>query len=416
MSDFNCYNISTERKDYVYQGRYPFMLIQFSTQNHRSIKENAVISFAASKDKSLESYLLHPDEKKALLPAIALYGANAAGKSNMLHALMTMKDMVIGEASKIAKGQKLPWEPFGDTRTPTSFETVFIYHGIRYAYGYSFDAGKIYTEYLYHWPNGREALIFSREGDKYEFRENVNEQITLSNRTPDNKLYLVSSNDWNLPQTENAYKWFLEKLTFLMEQVPSASETVAQIVSGDEKKARILKELLLADLGISDVTVKNISGKVPVITTTHRVIGEDGSVDHFQLLMDQESSGTQRFFARIGGWLQALEDGALLIVDEIEDSLHPLLTKRLIEMVQDNTINTNGAQLLFTTHDAMLLDLTFFRRDQIWFAEKDEKTCATELYSLATFSPRKGENIRKGYLQGRFGAIPFIGGDGLWQE
>lgn len=392
------------------------MLIQFSIENHRSIKDNAVISFAASKDKSLESYLLLPDERKPLLPALALYGANAAGKSNVLHALMTMKDMVIGESAKISKGQKLPWEPFGDTTDPTSFEIVFIYRGVRYAYGYSFDAKKIYTEYLYHWPNGREALIFSRENGKYEFRENVNEQITLSNRTPDNKLYLVSSNDWNLPQTENAYKWFLEKLTFLMEQTPSTSETVAQIVSGDEKKARILKELLLADLGISDVTVKNISGKAPVITTTHRVIGEDGSVDHFQLLMDQESSGTQRFFARIGGWLQALENGALLVVDEIEDSLHPLLTKRLIEMVQDNSVNTNGAQLLFTTHDAMLLDLTFFRRDQIWFAEKDEKTCATELYSLASFSPRKGENIRKGYLQGRFGAIPFIGGDGLWQE
>ena len=335
------------------------MLIQFSIENHRSIKDSAVISFAASKDKSLESYLLHPDEKRALLPAIAIYGANAAGKSNVLHALMTMKDMVVGEAAKISKGQKLPWEPFGGTTTPTSFEIVFIYHGIRYAYGYSFDAKKIYTEYLYHWPNGREALIFSRENGVYEF---------------------------------------------------------AQIVSGNEKKARILKELLLADLGISDVTIKNISGKAPVITTTHRVIGADGSVEHFQLLMDQESSGTQRFFSRIGGWLQALEDGALLVVDEIEDSLHPLLTKRLIEMVQDNTINTEGAQLLFTTHDAMLLDLTFFRRDQIWFAEKDERSCATELYSLASFSPRKGENIRKGYLQGRFGAIPFIGGDGLWQE
>lgn len=392
------------------------MLIQFSIENHRSIKKNAVISFAASKDKSLEANLLHPDEKKTLLPAIALYGANAAGKSNVLHALMTMKDMVIGEASKVSKGQKLPWEPFGDTTTPTTFEIVFIYQGVRYAYGYSFDDKKIYTEYLYYWPNGREALIFSRENGKYEFRENVNEQLTLSNRTPDNKLYLVSSNDWNLPQTENAYKWFLEKLTFLMEEEPATSETVAQIISGDEKKARILKELLLADLGITDVTVKNISGKTPVITTTHRIIAEDGSVEHFQLLMDQESSGTQRFFARIGGWLQALENGALLVVDEIEDSLHPLLTKRLIEMVQDNSVNTNGAQILFTTHDAMLLDLNFLRRDQIWFADKDEKTCATELYSLASFSPRKGENVRKGYLQGRFGAIPFIGGDAQWQN
>lgn len=392
------------------------MLIQFSIENHRSIKKNAVISFAASKDKSLEANLLRPDEKKTLLPAIALYGANAAGKSNVLHALMTMKEMVIGEASKVSKGQKLPWEPFGDTTIPTTFEIVFIYQGIRYAYGYSFDDKKIYSEYLYYWPNGREALIFSRENGKYEFRENVNEQLTLSNRTPDNKLYLVSSNDWNLPQTENAYKWFLEKLTFLMEEEPATSETVAQIISGDEKKARILKELLLADLGITDVTVKNISGKTPVITTTHRIIGEDGSVEHFQLLMDQESSGTQRFFARIGGWLQALENGALLVVDEIEDSLHPLLTKRLIEMVQDNSINQNGAQILFTTHDAMLLDLNFLRRDQIWFADKDEKTCATELYSLASFSPRKGENVRKGYLQGRFGAIPFIGGDAQWQN
>lgn len=392
------------------------MLIQFTIENHRSIKESAVISFAASKDKSLEEYLLPLDAKKSLLPAIAIYGANAAGKSNVLHAMMMMRDMVVGEAAKASKGQKLPWEPFGSTKEPTSFEIVFTYQNVRYAYGFSFDDKKIYSEYLYHWPNGREALIFSRENDEYEFRENVNEQITLSNRTPENKLYLVSSNDWNLPQTENAYKWFLEKLTFLMEEEPATSETVAQIVSGDDKKARILKELLLADLGITDVTIKNLSGKNPTIMTTHRILREDESVEYFQLSMDQESAGTQHFFARIGGWLQALENGALLVVDEIEDSLHPLLTKRLVEMVQDKTVNTNGAQLLFTTHDAMLLDLDFFRRDQIWFAEKDDRSCATELYPLTSFSPRKGENVRKGYLKGRFGAIPFIGGDVLWQK
>ena len=375
------------------------MLIQFTVENHRSIKNSAVISFAASKDKSFDEYLLHPDEKKALLPVLAIYGANAAGKSNVLHAMMTMKEMVVGNAAKVSKGQKLPWEPFGGTKVSTSFEMVFIFQGVRYTYGFSFDV------------NGREALIFSRENGVYEFRENVNEQVTLSNRTPDNKLYLVSSNDWNLPQTENAYRWFLEKLTFLMDEEPATSETVAQIVSGDDRKARILKELLLADLGITDVTIKNTSGKIPVITTTHRIINEDGTTEYFQLLMEQESVGTQHFFARIGGWLQALENGALLVVDEIEDSLHPLLTKRLIEMVQDKAVNTKGAQLIFTTHDAMLLDLNFFRRDQIWFAEKNDETCATELYSLVSFSPRKGENVRKGYLQGRFGAIPFIGVD-----
>ena len=374
------------------------MLIQFTVENHRSIKNSAVISFAASKDKSFEEYLLHPDAKKTLLPALAIYGANAAGKSNVLHAMMTMKEMVVGNAAKASKGQKLPWEPFGGIKQPTTFEIVFIYQGIRYTYGFSFDAKKIYKEYLFHWPNGREALIFSREDGVFEFRENINEQMTLSNRTPDNKLYLVSSNDWNLPQTENAYRWFLEKLTFLMEEEPATSETVAQIASGDDKKARILKELLLADLGITDVALKNSSGKAPVITTTHRIINEDGTTEYFQLLMEQESAGTQHFFTRIGGWLQALENGALLVVDEIEDSLHPLLTRRLIEMVQDKAINTKGAQLIFTTHDAMLLDLNFFRRDQIWFAEKNDKTCATELYSLASFSPRKGENVRKAFV------------------
>lgn len=387
------------------------MLIQFIVENHRSIKNSAVISFEASKDKSFEEYLLHPDAKKTLLPALAIYGANAAGKSNVLHAMMTMKEMIIGDASKASKGQKLPWEPFGSIKEPTTFEIVFIYQGVRYTYGFSFDAKKIYKEYLFHWPNGREALIFSREDGVYEFRENINEQMTLSNRTPDNKLYLVSSNDWNLPQTENAYRWFLEKLTFLMDEEPATSETVAQIASGDDKKTRILKELLLADLGITDVTIKNSQGKIPVITTTHRIMNEDGSTEYFQLLMEQESAGTQHFFARIEGWLQALENGALLVVDEIEDSLHPLLTRQLIEMVQDKRINTKGTQLIFTTHDAMLLDLNFFRRDQIWFAEKNDRTCATELYSLASFSPRKGENVRKGYLQGRFGAIPFIEGN-----
>ena len=114
----------------------------------------------------------------------------------------------------------------------------------------------------------------------------------------------------------------------------------------------------LADLGITDVAIKNSQGKIPVITTTHRIMNEDGTTEYFQLLMEQESAGTQHFFARIGGWLQALEKGALLVVDEIEDSLHPLLTRRLIEMVQDKTINTKGAQLIFTTHDAMPVSYT----------------------------------------------------------
>ena len=172
------------------------MLLQFSVTNHRSIKDTAIISLKASTDKSLSDCLISPDEKKQLVPVLALYGANAAGKSNVLHALLLMREMVCGRYAKLLKGESLPQEPFAFTdqpTQPTSFEAIYFYGGIKYAYGFSFDKSKVLTEYLYHWPNGREALIFSREGNDYQFRENIQEQLTLSGRTAENRLYLSSS-------------------------------------------------------------------------------------------------------------------------------------------------------------------------------------------------------------------------------
>ena len=125
--------------------------------------------------------------------------------------------------------------------------------------------------------------------------------------------------------------------------------------------------------------------------------------------------GTKRFFSRIGLWMDALEKGAVLIVDEIEASMHPLLTEHLIKMIQNQSVNKNHAQLIFTTHNTNLLDQKMLRRDQIWFAEKDEESMETDVFALTEFSPRKEENIEKRYLQGRYGAVPFIGED-IWNE
>lgn len=394
------------------------MLLQFSVTNHRSIKDTAVISMLASKDKSLSESIISPDGKKELLPVIAIYGANAAGKSNLLHAILTMRDMVVGESAKSLKGQMLPQDPFvfGETQNaPTSFEMIYYYKGIKYAYGYSFNYRNILEEYLYHWPNNRELLVFQRNENKYSFRENINEQMTLASRTPDNRLYLVTSNEWNCPQTEMAFQWFQKQLTGFMGNEYTLPQTIAAIRSGKDSKKYILNEMLLADLGISDITVTGGSEN-PAVTTTHRLFDIDGKETAYELRLDQESQGTKRFFSRIGCWLEALKSGAVLIVDELEASLHPLLTRHLIEMMMDASINVNHAQLIFTTHDAGILDITLLRRDQIWFAEKNEKTAATEIYALSEFSPRKGENVHKGYLQGRYGAIPFIrGGDSPWE-
>lgn len=388
------------------------MLLQFSVTNHRSIKETAIISMKAAADKTMKEILISPDGKKELLPVMAIYGANAAGKSNVLHALLLMREMVCGIYAKPLKGTELPYEPFafvdGETE-PTELEIIYYYERIKYAYGFSFDRNKVISEYLYHWPNGREALIFSRENGKYEFRESIQEQLILARRTPDNRLYLTSSNEWNCMQTEKAYLWFQQKLCGLISTGGSNETTIDAIRESEQEKQRILKEMMLADLGICDIVLSG-SAEKPIVSTIHQLIDSEGNQKQYTLLLGQESMGTQRFFSRIGLWMEAMKSGAVLVVDEIEASMHPLLTRHLIEMIQDKAINQSHAQLIFTTHDTGLLDLTLLRRDQIWFAEKDENTMQTDIYALTEFSPRKQENIAKGYLQGRYGAVPFIGG------
>ena len=404
------------------------MLQQFSVTNHRSIRERTTISLLATRDSSLRDCILSPDETqrasrsashpygaKALVPVLALYGANAAGKSNLIHALLLMRSFVAGEHARPLKDAPLPQEPFAFTEgnsLPTTLEVIYYFEGVKYAYGFSFDRKKIIEEYLYHWPNGREALIFSRTGNNYQFRENISEQQTLAGRTPENRLYLVSSNEWNCPQTAKAYLWFTRKLSDLSGETLSFDQTLAALKQGENLKGKILHEMLVADLGIVDIRISD-SSDIPQITMVHQLQTADGDVKHYRLLLSQESQGTQRFFSRIGSWIQALEMGGVLIVDEIEASLHPLLTRHLIETIQDKSVNRNQAQLIFTTHDVGLLDQNLLRRDQIWFAQKDEKTAETEIYALTDFSPRKSENISRGYLQGRYGAIPFIGGSDI---
>lgn len=387
------------------------MLLQFSVTNHRSIKDQAIISMKANSDKSMMECLISPDGKKDMVPVMAIYGANAAGKSNILHAMLLMKDMVCGTYAKPLKGEELPQEPFAfqECEEPTSFEIIFYNNGIKYAYGYEFNRTRVLNEYLYHWPKGREAMIFNREDDKFEFRENIQEQLVLAKRTPENRLYLTSSNEWNCPQTEKAFSWFQNNIVGLTSSSSSNEVTVNAIRRGGVDKGVVLNEMLFADLGICDVILSGNDDK-PIISTVHQLEDEQGNKHKYSLQLNQESIGTQKFFSRIGSWMEAMKAGAVLIVDEIEASMHPLLTRHLIEMVQDANINCNHAQLIFTTHDTGLLDLTLLRRDQIWFAEKNEKNMETDVYALTEFSPRKGENIAKGYLQGRYGAIPFVTG------
>ncbi|MBQ1614465.1 MAG: ATP-binding protein [Selenomonas sp.] len=394
------------------------MLVQFSVTNYKSIRSQATISCRASSDKEMAENLFEAGKVK-LVPCLAVYGANASGKSNLLNALLLMKQMVCGSYARVLKGDRLPYEPFSFSEAksaPTELDIIFYMNGIKYAYGFAYDGDSIKSEYLYHWPRGREALIFSREGNEFTFpKESMQEQNQLAKRTAPNRLYLVTSNEWNNPLTENAFMWFVTRLLNAHDEDNLYTTSIEAVLQGNDSKSRLLQEMMTADLGLENSEVIERGGKKQIVTY-HRIGDGTKGNEVYALLLEQESAGTQFFFSRIGLWLKALSQGGVIAIDEIETSLHPLLTRHLVEMVQDHNINRNHAQLIFTTHDVGLLERTLLRRDQIWFVEKNDKSLESEVFALTEFSPRKTENIAKGYLQGRYGAIPFIGEELLWRD
>jgi len=302
----------------------------------------------------------------------------------------------------------------------------------------SFNSEKIIDEYLYYYPEGRRALIFERrDTNNYRFTIDRKEQKFISEKTLDNILYLSNSTQLNYDKTSKAFDWFKDNFGIIgVADHPQLIEYTIQKLNEDVKmKEFILKALIEADLGINDLSasIEAISiDEIPIpireqlkaiipdsegnlekmdITTIHKVLDEIGNEYYVEFDFEEESEGTKRLFSLIGLWIDSLNNGRVLIVDELDTKLHHLLNVFLIKLFNDPTQNKNNAQLIFTTHNTNLLDLDIFRRDQIWFTEKNPSKGSTDLYSLIEFSPRKDKNIQKGYLAGRYGAIPFISDD-----
>ena len=423
------------------------MLIEFNVQNFRSIKEEVTFSLVASADKSLDNNLIETDMlRDNLLRSAVIYGANASGKSNFVLACNSLKNMVI-QSRMFQKGTKINYSPFKLDKKylskPSKFEVVFIKNNIKYIYGVSFNSEKIIDEYLYYYPEGRRALIFERrDTNNYRFTIDRKEQIFISEKTLDNVLYLSNSTYLNYDKTSKAFDWFIDDFGIIgVADHPALIEYTIQKLNEDVKmKGFILKALIEADLGINDLSaslevIPIDESPIPIpireqlkafitdsggkfvnmdITTIHKVLDEIGNENYVKFDFEEESEGTKRLFSLIGPWIDSLNNGRVLIVDELDTKLHHLLNVFLIKLFNDPTQNKNNAQLIFTTHNTNLLDLDIFRRDQIWFTEKNPSKGSTDLYSLIEFRPRKDKNIQKGYLAGRYGAIPFIGADRIF--
>lgn len=413
------------------------MLVELSVANFRSLRDQQTFSLIKGKGSELQETNSFKANSMELLRSAAIYGPNAGGKSNFLLALQAMKRVVLESATSMQRGDQLPVMPFrldpGTRLQPSEFEVIFIVDGVRYQYGFAATAERIHEEWLLAYPKHRAQRWFARvwnaKGEQYhwEFGSHLTgEKLLWQKSTRDNALFLSTAVQLNSHQLQPVFDWFRSRLR--LSGVGGWSPDSSALLCEQATKSRILDFLRAADLDIEDVLVEKTSldvkalpesmpeslretiaedftGKQLLKIQTVRT-GSDGLPVRFDLA--EESDGTRKVFAFAGPWLEALKHGHVLFIDELHDNLHPELVKFLVQLFHHEETNPHHAQLIFTTHETSILNQAMFRRDQIWFCDKD-KGQATVLYPLTDFSPRKGrENLELAYLSGRYGALPYV--------
>lgn len=404
------------------------MLVEFRVKNFKSFQNECVLSLVGSSDRSLPNNTLATKSfsKHKLLRSAVLYGPNASGKSNLIAAIAFVQNLVRSSATNPPHAE-ITVQPFRlhekSRQSPSEFELTFIHDEIRYQYGFSVDRWRVYSEWLVAYPKGRAQTWFERrldvESGSYEWyfgRHLKGEKTRLQELTKSSSLFLSVGATFNNHQLAKVYNWFDHYL--LVVDINEASErliyeTAKQTLAEPDFHQAIQKFLQVADLGIVDFSVEERAASNPErrrfaeqaldIQIQHQSKGQNNTPIAFSF--EEESLGTRRLFAYGGPLLSTLKNGYTLFVDELDASLHPRMLKAFVTLFHDPTLNPHHAQLIFNTHDITLLDSLVFRRDQIWLIEKD-RSGASHLYSLLEFSPRKDEALAKGYLQGRYGAVP----------
>lgn len=347
-----------------------------------------------------------------------------------------MGRFVIYSAKESQQGEKVLVKNFiFDKKTqsePSEFEVTFIKEGIRYQYGFTVDENRILEEWLFAYPSNHGQQWFSRVYDKkndqysWKFSKFFKGGKKIADLTIRNVLFLSNAVKNNNMQLVPIFSWFQKDLFFLDLGRGINSERSINHIKSIDNKEKILEIINAADSSITDIKINkeitneknlpNFPESMPPEVKDYfkkELMKEKTKINflhsgNIELDFGFESDGTRRSFALAGYWIDVLENGGVLIVDELDNSLHPLMVLFLINLIHNPKINKKNAQLIFATHDTSLLDNEIFRRDQIWFVEKD-KNNATQLYPLLDFSPRKHEAIGRGYLQGRYGALPYIG-------
>jgi len=413
------------------------MLVEFTVENFLSFKEPNTLSMVAGALKEFPGHTFTYEPAQAararpipLLKSVAIYGANAGGKTNLIKAMEFMRQMVLHSSKDSQAGEPIPHTPFllnpGSQDAPCLMEVVFVHADVRYRYGFSLDRDWVHEEWLFAAPKGREARLFVRSAGEFEFGKGLTRISGLEEKTRENALFLSVAAQFNQPDAKKILQWFSDMQIVMPEHdVPGRS---ISFLENAEQRDRVSTFVRLADDSISKLGIDEVEmplSELPdyfkdqiskdetnvsmnKLVSHHPVYNDNGEkVGQEKFDFFNESKGTRRLFYLAGPILFALDHGATLVVDELECSLHPKLTQFVIDIFHSEKANPNNAQLIFATHDLTLFSRKFFRRDQLWMVKKDD-VGDSELYALSDFQVRADASYDKEYMQGRYGAVPVV--------
>lgn len=426
------------------------MLIEFRFKNFRSFRDQTVLSMEATGLGTLKKCLLEYNKMK-ILPGAAIYGKNGGGKSNVIRALWLAVQFIKNAQRTQHENAPVPVVPFAlndySLKEPSEFEFIYTVDEVKFWYAFSATREKIVSESLHHAPKGQKALVFSRKGQEFFFTEDKGKRKLISEAVADNQLFFSVACTMNDLACTNAMKWFREKV-FFSRDYPDIPKQLLEY-SNDNNMLRAISDYAkAADLGIQDMQFEIDSKEVGEelsfpenmpegikaaltqfihtlaensdvsetrlrmgevkATAQHQGRNRNGEMQLYPVELSDESDGTRKLMSVAPAIESVLNRGGVLLVDEIERELHPVLVDFIVAKFQSRLTNKNGAQIIFTTHNTELMNMELLRKDQVYFADKDQKDGASELYSISEFATRTTENIRKGYLLGKYGAIPNV--------
>ena len=427
------------------------MLIEFRFKNYRSFRDEATLSMEATGLSSFKNSLIPLTPTVKLLPACAIYGKNGGGKSNVIRAFWLAVQFIRNAQRTQHERAVIPVNPFTlndySKDEPTEFDFVYTVNGIKYWYGFSATRERVFSEYLYHAPKEKKALIFNRTGQEFSFTEEKTKRSMIGEMVAENQLFFSVACTMNDAPCVAAMRWFRDQVYFSRDY----SDIPRQLLEYSEDK-NMLKAISdyakAADLGIQDMQFEfdskelkdddSLPKDIPdgiktalvqfmhVLSETsnngevrlkmgevtakasHQGQTKDGKKASYLIDLADESDGTRKLMALAPAIESALRTGGILLVDELERELHPKLVNYIIAKFQSKSANPNGAQIVFTTHNTELMNLELLRKDQLYFVDKQDEDGASELYSISEFATRTTDNIRKGYLVGKYGATPDI--------